>query len=251
MLIEGLNTIKTTFLEYKGTGAYIVIYIIALVYIFFKEENKKIKLFFIGLTACIGIITLNPIFSAIVEPFFPASVYWRMYWMFPLGITISYVITKIIMSRKGKAEQIILGIIAVVTIVLSGKLIYNKENYIAVNNLYKVPNEAYEIATAIMQDNTRTKKVMPTIDLVSYIRQVNPEIVLMYAREPKSYDSVTIVIQQQKGNVQYVTRNCKTANCNYIIWGKGMQKNEELEKYDYNVFYETDNYLVYKNSNIE
>lgn len=251
MLIEGLNTIKTTFLEYKGTGAYIVLYIIALVYIFLKEENKKIKLFFIGLTACIGIITLNPIFSAIVEPFFPVSVYWRMYWMFPLGITISYVITKIIMSRKGNAEQIILGIIAVVTIVLSGKLIYNKENYVAVNNLYKVPNEAYEIATAIMQDNTRTKKVMPTTDLVSYIRQVNPEIVLMYAREPKSYDSVTIVIQQQKGNVQYVTRNCKTANCNYIIWGKTMPKNEELEKYDYNVFYETDNYLIYKNSNIE
>ena len=197
MLIEGLNTIKTTFFEYKGTGAYIVLYIIALVYIFFKEENKKIKLFFIGLTACIGIITLNPIFSAIVEPFFPVSVYWRMYWMFPLGITISYVITKIIMSRKGKVEQIILGIIAVVAIVLSGKLIYNKENYVAVNNLYKVPNEAYEIATAIMQDNTRTKKVMPTTDLVSYIRQVNPEIVLMYAREPKSYDSVTIVVQQQ------------------------------------------------------
>lgn len=251
MLVEGFNTIKTTFLEYKGTGAYIILYIIALIYIFYKEDNKKIKLFFIGLSIFIGLVTLNPIFAAIVKPFFPVSVYWRMYWMFPIGIAIAYAITKIIMSKNGKAEQIILGIIAVVTIVLSGKLIYNKENYVAVNNLYKVPNEAYEIATVIMQDNTRTKKVMPTTDLVSYIRQVNPEIVLMYAREPKTYEYVPIVIQQQKGNVQYVARNCKTANCNYIIWGKGMQKNEELEKYDYNVFYETDNYLIYKNSNIE
>lgn len=251
MLIESFETIKTTFLEYKGTGAYIVLYLIALLYIYFKEENKNIKAFMVYFSLLMSFITLNPIFSKLVEPFFPVSVYWRMYWMLPMGLTIAYAFTKLIASKEKKLDKAIIFIVAITVIILSGKFIYTEENYIEVNNLYKVPDEALEVANIIMQDNTETKKVMPCTSLIAYLRQVYPEIELMYAREPKSYENVTIVVQQEKGNIQYVTNVCKKENCNYIIFHKAMAMNGNMEDYGYDLFAETANYRIYKNSDIK
>ena len=43
MLQENIKIIQTAYTEFKGTGMYIALYIIALLYILIKEENKNKK----------------------------------------------------------------------------------------------------------------------------------------------------------------------------------------------------------------
>ena len=45
MFKESLEIIKNCFIEYKGTGGYVALYAIALVYLLLKEEDKVKKAF--------------------------------------------------------------------------------------------------------------------------------------------------------------------------------------------------------------
>ena len=47
MFEKNIEIIKNTFLEYKGTGMYIILFCIAIFYICLKEKNNNNKAFFI------------------------------------------------------------------------------------------------------------------------------------------------------------------------------------------------------------
>ena len=104
MFEENIKIIKQTFLEFQGSGMYIVLFFISMIYIFIKEKDKKIKAFLIYFSIIILLITLNPIFNKLVGKIFTDTVYWRVYWMIPLGVTIAYGAVKFIKNEKKKPE---------------------------------------------------------------------------------------------------------------------------------------------------
>ena len=114
----------------------------ALLYILtkYKEEDKKSKSFLLTYPIIVFIIIWNPIFTKIILNFINEEVYWRMYWLVPIGITLAYIFTKIIYSQSKVIRKIFNSIAIFIIIIASGKLVFSSENYQKVNNYYKVPD---------------------------------------------------------------------------------------------------------------
>lgn len=185
MFEENIEIIKNTFLEFIGSGMYILLFFIALLYIFLKEDSKKNKAFLLYGSIIILFITLNPIFNKIVGKIFTNSVYWRVYWLLPLGVTIAYAGVKFINTEKQKYKQVIATMGVILIVIVSGKLIYNKENYFKLGNLYKLPDEDVLVTQLIGADDEENKKVIAPESLVAHMRQIDASIDLAYRRDPQ------------------------------------------------------------------
>lgn len=185
MFEENIKIIKNTFQEFIGSGMYMLLFFIALLYIYLKEDNKRNKAFFVYASIIILLITLNPIFNKLVGKIFTDSVYWRVFWLLPLGITIAYAGVKFINSEKQKYKQIVATVGLILIVVVSGKMIYNKENYFKLGNLYKLPDEDVLVTQLIGADDEEHKKAIAPESLVAHMRQVDASIDLAYRRDPQ------------------------------------------------------------------
>lgn len=246
MFEENIDVIKNTFGEFKGSGMYIALFLVAILYIYLKEDNKKIKSFLVYFPIIILLVTLNPIFNKIVGKIFTASVYWRVYWMLPLGVVIAYAAVRFINSGNEKSKKVIATIGIIITIMMSGRLIYNKENYIQVSNLYKVPDEVLEVVEVIRQGKEERKKALTSEQLVAYIRQVDASIELAYRREPTGYLDNEFVRIMHSGISEDIVNMAFENDCNYIVLDRGLVINVELHYFGFERIAETENFIIYR-----
>lgn len=246
MFEENIKIIKQTFLEFQGSGMYIVLFFISMIYILIKEKDKKVKAFLIYFSFIILLITLNPIFNKLVSSILTESVYWRVYWMLPLGIVITYAGVKFINNMNGKVKQVISTLAVIIVIIMSGKIIYSKDNYKKVNNLYKVPDEVLEVVEIIRQGDEENKKALTSEQLVPYIRQVEPSIKLAYRREPTGYSDNEYVRVMHSGISKDIVQMAFDNDCNYIVLDRGLVINVELHCFGFNRIAETANYIIYQ-----
>lgn len=246
MFKENIEIIKNTFLEYKGTGMYIVLFCIAILYIFLKEKNKNNKAFFVYFPIAILLITLNPLFNKIISPIFKESTYWRVYWMIPLIIEIAYASVLFINEQKEKNEKII-SIIGIITlIVISGKYTYTEENFFKTGNLYKLPDESVRIAQIIGSNESDYKKALVSESIVAYIRQIDANIELAYKREPQGYENNKFVLAMLQGDSQQIAKLAIENDCNYVVLKKAIPLTLDMSYFNFSVLDMTENYIIYK-----
>ncbi len=246
MFEKNIEIIKNTFLEYKGTGMYIILFCIAIFYICLKEKNNNNKAFFIYFPIIILLITLNPLFNKIISPIFKESTYWRVYWMIPLIIEIAYASVLFINEQKEKNEKIIsiIGVIAI--IVISGKYTYTEENFFKTGNLYKLPDESVRIAQIIGLDESDHKKAIVSESIVAYIRQIDANIGLAYKREPQGYANNKFVLAMLQGDSYQIAKLAIENNCNYIVLKKVIPLTLDMSYFNFSVLDMTENYVIYK-----
>ena len=246
MFEDNIEIIKYCFKEFRGTGMYIAIFLISLIYIFVKSDKKK-RIFFVYYSLFIFLITLNPFFNKAVGSIFKKSTYWRVFWMLPLGITIAYAGVKLIGESNKKFERIFVSIGLILTIIISGKLIYNKDNYKQLGNVYKLPDEAVLVAQLLKTDEYEgQKKAYVPETLTPYIRQIDGSINLAYKREPAGYKGHKFVETLAIGDVKKITDLAKETECNYIVMKKEVKINVDFHYFGYEKINETDNYIIYK-----
>lgn len=246
MFKENIEVIKNTFLEYIGSGMYIMLFFIALIYLFLKEDNKKMRSLFVYYPIITLLIVLNPLFNKIMSPIFTSSVYWRVYWVIPLGVTIAHASVKMVNQIKNKIWKIFISIAICFIIILSGELIYTKENFQKVGNWYKLPDEHVEVAQIIGADEEDYKKLIISEYHIPHIRQVDASITLAYRRDPDGYGDNQLVQELAKGNVEWVTNYAKENNCNYIVLKKDITLSARMEDYGFKKLDETTNLVIYK-----
>lgn len=246
MFEANIKIIKQTFLEFQGTGMYIALFFISMIYIFIKEKNKKVKALLIYFPIIILLITLNPFFNKLVGKILTDSVYWRVYWMLPLGIVITYAAVKFINNKNTDIKKIVSGIAIVVIIIMSGKLIYYKDNYKKFGNLYKVPDEVIEVVEIIRQGDEEKKKALTSEQLVPYIRQIDASIELAYRREPTGYLDNEFVRIMHSGISEDIVNMAFENDCNYIVLDRGLVINVELNYFGFERIAETANFIIYR-----
>lgn len=251
MFQENIEIIKNNFLEVKGTGMYIALFLISLIYIFLKEKEKNKKSLLVYFSLLIFFIILNPIFNKIVGKIFTKGVYWRVFWMLPVGISISYAGVSLINEGKEKLEKIVALIGMVVIIMVSGKFIYNETNFQKVGNLYKLPDDAVYIAQIIGKEEEEHKKVLATEYLVPYIRQIDSNIGLAYKREPEGYADNKYVLTLASGDTEQITKMAIENNCNYIVMDRNVKLTLDFHYFGFVEVGGTDKYAIYKTENLK
>ena len=244
------------YIQYFGNGAYMILFLISLIYILIKEkQNKTIRIFLYG-TIILAVIIFNPLVYKILEPIFSGGVYWRMFWMFPIAITVPYVAVKWITEKKEPEEvktkgkifwqKAFIGVAICVIIILSGKVVFNTDNFEVATNWYKLPQEALEIATMISEDSCEKKVALVPETIVAYIRQYNSDIILRYARNPHTYANEPMVSALQRGAVAEIMEDSEKHGTNYIVFRNETSLTENMEDYGFEILGKTNTYTVYK-----
>lgn len=246
MFQENIEIIKNTFAEFKGTGMYVALFFIAMLYIYFKEEDKKKKCLFIYFPLIVLFVTLNPLFNKIVGKIFTESVYWRVYWLLPIGITIGYAIIKFISEQEEKSQKIVVTLSLLTILIVSGKCVYSKDNFDKVGNLYKLPDDAVLVAQLIEADDLENKKALVTENLTPYIRQVTANIDLTYRRRPEGYGADQLLQAMNSGNVKYVATYAINTKSNYVVFYKPVVLSEPMEDYGFEKLADTTFWSIYK-----
>ena len=245
-MFEGnIEAIKKCFSEFKGSGLYLLLFFLSIIYIYVKDKNDK-KVLFVYYPIVVLLITLNPIFNKLVGDIFKSSIYWRMFWLLPLGITIAYTMVKIVNDVENGVKKVIVSLAFVGIIIYSGKLIYNNTNYQKFGNVYKLPDEPVLVAQLISSDKEEYKKALVPETIVPYVRQIDASIDLAYKREPETYNNNQYVFALTVGDVGLIAKLAEKSDCNYVVIKKGVPINIEFKHFGFEQINETENYLIYK-----
>ena len=106
------------FREYMGVGLILIWYLIVLLYLFWKEKRRERRLLFLYVPFLILLIFFNPLVYRIFDKLLGEEIFYRMLWLLPVTVTLSYGTVKICGSLSGK-RQIAFGITAALLIGIS------------------------------------------------------------------------------------------------------------------------------------
>lgn len=222
---ETFELMKYEFFNYNGNiPTYFILFVISLIFIlFYNRKEKEPARFQILLTSFILLLLIFfPPFFNFVEKFIGegnGNDSWRLYWMLPIGPAISYMIVsfiKIINKEENKLINIaFIGIFAFV-IIVTGQFVYVKENFQQVYNFSKCPDEILDIITLLSLQEDDYKKVMTTIDVCSWPRQLDTNIKLFYTYNPTGNYS-EISKQYDNGDIYLTIESLIKNKCNYYI----------------------------------
>ncbi len=246
MFEESLEIIKNCFIEYKGTGSYMTLYCLAVLYLFLKEKDKTKRAFTIYFPIFVLLLVMNPIFNKAVGSILKKGAYWRVFWLVPMGVTIAYASAKLIMSLERISQKIIVSICFMGIIALGGKYMYTEGNFLPVGNPYKIQDDMVYVAQIIGADEAEYKKALVSHYLAPYIRQIDGSIELAYPRSATPYTPESIAAKIMRGEVNEVVAYAQKNNANYIVFHKETELLGDVEEYGYKLLQETQDYRIYK-----
>lgn len=179
-----LDTIK----DYIGTGYYHVLYIVSLVIILIKG-NQRAKKYFLVIPFIYAITLYNPLLTCVITKYFTGTaVFWRLLWLLPMEISIVYSFVLILdLSDKKVYKAIILAMQVLILIVL-GEFVYTKENgFGKAENLDKIPQSIINQTQVILDSEKETDRTItimaPPEPLHSAtIRQITSKVNLLWSR---------------------------------------------------------------------
>lgn len=180
--------------NYMGTGYYIFVYLIALFIIFWKGNDRAKRYFLV--VPCIYALTIyNPIFTQWITKYFTGSeVFWRLFWLLPMEISISYAFTVLLYLKKDKKYKVIIFLIEIVLLIIAGNFVFTKEKgFEKAENLNKIP-QAVINQTQFILDKEKQSKRIPTVMAPpeplhsAMMRQLTSDIHLFWSRYHYMYE---------------------------------------------------------------
>lgn len=246
---------------------YLVLYIIGMFFIF-KHGNKEQKIYLIFTPLLLLLFIWNPISGKFVaEKITKTSTYWRVYWLLPY--TQSIAITAIILYEKinKKSLKYVFIICTTFVICISGKWLISKQNnFIYCNNFEKVPNDTIELGNIINNYNSENKILIAKDEINTTMRQKYNDIELIFSRYQYILDLIGYrgnkteadervklqdIINGEVEKIEDFENLSQKYNVGWIIIDK-INKNiaNEICKYDYSIYYSSNESILLKRNDI-
>lgn len=252
MLGEGWQIITEAYDRYSADGIMQVLVIASVVILLINEKKPYVKHMVYYTIALVILICIPPI-AYVLNKYFIQDVYFRVFWLVPGTLLTVYAVVKAYEHANRRRGNAILVTFAAI-LMLGGKFVYTNENFVKAENRYKIPNEAIEICEIVTTEGEDVKIVVPE-DIVSYIRQYNPKIEMLYGRSlgkdtqrGKKY-KLLLQINEELTEPRWVGKYLKNREIDFLIMNKELPNNESLKAlndYGYNIYSETDSYIVLK-----
>ena len=242
-----MENIIDIFKAYNGTGYYCILFIAALIYLWFSEEDKSIRAILVIAPTIIQILFFVPYFYMLYN-MLDEGTYYRILWLLSMTLVIAYAGCKVI-GDNTKMGLFIMSMI----LIISGSLVYTSVNMSRAENLYHLPAEAVTVCDMVMPEEggERVWVAFPP-DMVHYVRQYSTEIQMPYGRESiveswlrEENDMYNLYLKQLMP-ADELAEMAERYYCNYVVLERERQVDGRLEDYGMSLVGETDNYLVYR-----
>lgn len=248
------EVVRTTLSIYKayGGGSMMTVFAVAaMVYLWITEEKKEIKLLFVYLTATIGALFFFPLFAyAAMHFFLDSGVYYRLLWLIPMGMIVSYAAVKAVSQIELKRKRVLTGILLALFMMQSGSLIYRNAMVTRAENLYHLPASVLAVADVMHVEGRDVKAVVPG-EMLQFIRQYDVSIQLAYGREAlvDGWSSNPLYDAMEATPVRSfaITDYAKQQGVEYIVLrvGTPIVGTNPIEHYEFSYLTTTENYDIY------
>ena len=254
-----LAIIQNSMAMYKqvfGDGAYLTLFICALVYVFL-DHNEKVRKVFLGHTLLFSMIYWCPISAYIIAVYcIGGGTYWRMFWMLPMTIVIAYVFTKLFDHAKNCMKKLLLFCVIMILLVDCGSRIYHVGYFQPATNPYKlnqaVVDAAYMIRLHAGSIGLEDVGVLPADPFVTELREFDAGIRMPYGRNMlrgldnrKRALKIYQAMNATEINPKMLKKYAKKGNYSYLIYSELVDQTvfETVgytligHSYGYNIYY--------------
>jgi hypothetical protein len=229
------------------------LYIAALLVCLITDRENRVKL--VPVSLVLAIIIFNPVFYLYIGERFLSGVYWRLFWTFPVVITIACVATQLISRFKHGAVRLIAAFVFAMCIAVSGQSVINRGTYTVAENEYQIPQRAIDVADIILGDaDTRKARVIATDDLVCYIRQYTSLIELAYGRDmwgfiadpTEAETDIYDTLHDETVDYEKLWELANSNNFKYLVLDEELfDIPEDMEDIGYRLVDKTGKYMIY------
>ncbi len=246
-----MTEILEIFKSYNGTGYYCLLFLAAVLYLWFVEEDRHLKLILCVVPTIIQVLFFIPYFYMGYNSL-DEGTYYRILWLMPMTLVIAYAACKVIGSYT-KAGLIIVSII----LVLSGTWVYSGINASRAESVYHIPDEVVEVCDMIKpaEGKERVWASFP-ISMIHYVRQYTTTIQMPFGRDNlvPGWDHIDNPLYdlylQDVIDADALVSEATKYYCNYIILEKTQTIDGSLEALGANLVGTTQNYYVYRNTRV-
>lgn len=250
---EVIRTTLSIYRNYGDSSMMTVFVIAAIVYLWITEEKKEIRLLFVYLTTAVGALFFFPLFAyAAMHFFLDEQVYYRLLWLVPMGVIVSYAVVKALGQVESKRKRIVTGLIAALLIMQSGSLVYQNAMVTKAENPYHLPSSVISVADVLRVEGREVKAVVPG-EMLQFIRQYDVSIHLAYGREAlvDGWSSNPLYDAMEKRPIHSfeLTDYARQQGVEYIVLRAGtpIVGSKPIEKYQFSYLTTVENYDIYIN----
>lgn len=240
-----------TFQKYGGAGLILAWFLAAWVFLLFREKEKPRRILFVYVPAVVLVLFFNPLFYKLFSGLTEEAIYFRLIWLIPVTAVIGYGAVTLCGMLKGW-RQVCFGIVAVYLAVISGKLVYTSPLFERAQNQYHVPQEVVEICDAIELEGREVMAAFPD-EFLLYVRQYSARVCMPYGRESimGTYNEFHELMKQGEILVEELAEQAKQYRCHYVILSENKKLLGDMEEYDYEVFGQVGEYIIYRDNTMD
>jgi len=266
MLGLGDFSIQNILSAYNGSGMYIALYCVTLLYILIKGD-KRDKAVFLYPSLFIAVTILNPLFA----PFFmdiggEDATYYRFFWALPIVILLTYTATKVIVAQKKNSMKLIVVASCIIVIIICGNFILTDKSITPANNAMKVSDGLLQVNSIIKEDQAKDEVLVSTEpiavipdDLVFDFRLYDPSIKLAYGRNEvlglsleKDFENIAVLLQVfsqgQPVSGEALKKAIQEENIDYMVLPISFGLQGLLDETGVKPIAATADYFIYKNT---
>lgn len=240
-----------TFVNYMGTGLVMIWFLLSEVYLFLYEKRKPRRILFVYTPVIILLLYFNPLFAKVFYRLVGEEIYFRICWLMPIIVVISYSVVLICERLKGKLA-VGFVMVSLALVVLSGRLVYSSPLYSPAENVYHVPDSVVHICDAIEVPGREVMAVFPK-ELLLYVRQYSSQVCMPYGRDALMgpYNPFYLTVESETIDLEILVPMARERMCHYLVFRQDQEFLEEPANYGWQVFLETDGYVVYRDTGVE
>lgn len=249
-----LNDVMALFRGYMGTGLTVIFYLVSLLYLFFQEKRKPIRILFVYVPLVLLLLFFNPLFAKVVYFVADDEIYYRILWLLPMTVVIAFSVVKVVEQLRGR-KKLLFALAAALVVTVSGGYIYHNPYFSRAENLYHVPQSVVDICDAIEVKGREVKAVFPK-EMLQYVRQYSPIVCMPYGREVlvgrwNQGHELFDLMEQEEIEAGKLAELCREYMTVYIILPENQKLIGRLEDSDFEWFDSIDGYVIYKDATVD
>lgn len=249
-----MDTAILLFRQYSGQGMVVTLFLISILYLWFVEKDKANRSLFVIFPICVLAMFFCPLVVWVMEKLSEEDVYWRMLWSLPMVMVIAYATVVLVRKTESIKRYMTIGGV-VVFIVISGDYLYNNPNHLKAENLNHIPQDIIDICDEIIVDGREVKAAFPR-ECLTYVTQYTALVHMPYGREmflisdgAMTWNRLYEIMESSVVDTNSLANELRNDNCHYVVLRKNTILDGNLEKEDWIVYCETEQYTVYLDKN--
>lgn len=237
------------FQRYMGTGFVMIWFLAALIYLLINEKHKPKRIVLVYMPVIMLLLYFNPLFASTFCRLVGSEIYFRICWLMPIIVVISYAAVCICGRLAGK-KQLLFAAASAVLIAVSGKLVYSNPLYSRAENIYHVPDSVVDICDAIVVPGREVMAVFPS-EMLLYVRQYSPVVCMPYGRDAfLYYTQLYYAMEWGAVDLEVVVPLLRERECHYIILREDREILGDPRDFSWEIFGQTDGYIIYRDTEV-